>query len=388
MKAIGLMAGTSLDGIDAALVELKRSRGSVKAELLAFRTYAYSGETVRLILEASDPKSASLDQAVRLNFFLGELFAEAALKIMKKAGIRAGDVEFIGSHGQTVLHLPEPVKMGNYKVRATCQIGEPSVIAARTGILTVADFRPADIAAGGGGAPLAPYVDYLLFRALNKTRLLVNIGGIANVTVLPKGSDDPLDAQASDIGPGNMVIDELVSRMTGRNESYDRDGRHAARGKVNHKLLSDLLAGGFFQDKPPKSTGRERFGAAYVDRILKAHPARGRKNYLDLIATATALTAQAIHQHYQRFYARKTPVDEVIVSGGGARNHTLMRMLAELFEPAPVASSTEYGIPAEAKEAIAFAILAMETIDGRPGNLPGATGAKKRAVLGKIVPAG
>lgn len=387
MKAIGLMAGTSLDGIDAAVVDIKRSGKGAQVELLAFKTYPYSGETVRYILECSDPASATVDKVSRLNFYLGELFAEAALEIMKEARVKSSELELIGSHGQTIHHLPGPVKMGKHRIRATLQVAEPSVIAARTGVTTVADFRPADIAAGGQGAPLVPYVDYLLFRDPKRTRFLVNIGGIANGTVLKKGQDDPAKVEASDIGPGNMVINELCSRMTNHKETYDRDGRYAAQGKVIPKLLSELLAAGFFAEQPPKSTGRERFGAKFVDSILQSHPADKRRDYLDLIATATELTAHAIFNHFAKFHADQADLDEVIVSGGGARNLLLMQRLSELFAPVAVASSSEYGIPAPAKEAIAFAILGLETLKGRPGNLPGATGAKKSVILGKIVPA-
>lgn len=386
MIAIGLMAGTSLDGIDAALVDLKRSKGSVEASLLSFHTYPYTGETVRWILDASDASTGTVDKVARLNFYLGELFADAALKIIKSGRVSASDVEVIGSHGQTIHHLPDPVKMGKHKIRATMQIGEPSVIAARTGITTVADFRPADIAAGGSGAPLAPYVDFLLFRHPSRSRFLVNIGGISNGTVLEAGETDMLKIQASDIGPGNMVINELVCLMTNYKESFDRDGRYAASGSASAKLLSGLLDRQFFRSPPPKSTGREQFGAPFVDAMMKSHPARDRRSHLDLIATATELTARAIHNHYLQFHAKKSPVHEVIVSGGGAKNLTLMRMLSDLFSPIAVASSDEYGIPALAKEAIAFAILGMETLKGREGNLPGATGASNRAVLGKICP--
>ena len=386
MKAVGLMAGTSLDGIDAALVDIKRSRWSVSTELHTFITVPYSGETVRLVLEASDAAKGTVDKVARLNFYLGELFGEAANRVIKKSGIDRSQIELVASHGQTIHHLPAPEKMGKYKVRATMQIAEPSVIAARTGITTVADFRPADIAAGGEGAPLVPYADMLMFRSPKRSRFLVNIGGISNGTILPAGETDPDRVLASDIGPGNMVINELVCRMTNFKEDHDRGGRYAARGETMKKLLNDLVAHGFFKETPPKSTGRERFGTPYVDAILEGHPSKSRKDYLDLIATATALTARTIHEHYQDFYAEKHPVDEVIVSGGGARNITLMRMLAEMFSPVPVATSGEYGVPSFAKEAIAFAVLGMETLKGRPANVPGATGAKRRAVLGKIVP--
>jgi len=387
MKAIGLMAGTSLDGIDAALVELAGSGGRVAASLLAFQTYPYSGETVRYILEASDPATGSVDKVARLNFYLGELFAEAANKLLAEAGVGAGEVDYIGSHGQTIQHLPAPVKMGRHQVRATLQVAEPSVIAARTGITTVADFRPADVAAGGTGAPLVPYVDFLLFRHQTRARFLVNIGGIANGTLLPAGMEDPLLVIASDIGPGNMIINELVARMTNRKSDYDRDGRLAARGKVIPKLLTRLLQHRFLAEPLPKSTGREQFGASLVNAILRDHPPRHKSDYQDLIATATALTAQAIHRHYRTFHAGATPAHEVIVSGGGAKNLTLMELLTGLFDPIPVASSDEYGVSALAKEAMAFAILAGETLNRRPGNLPGATGARAPVVLGKIAPA-
>ncbi len=385
MKAIGLMSGTSLDGIDAAVVDLERSRWGVAAKLISFVTIPYSGETLRLILEASDPATAAVDKVARLNFYLGELFSEAALKALKKCGLGPGEIEFISSHGQTIIHLPSPVKMGKHKVRATLQVGEPSVIAARTGITTVADFRPADVAAGGEGAPLVPYADYLMFRDPKKTRLLVNIGGIANCTLVPSGQSDPLKVQASDIGPGNMVVDELTRRMSNYKQSYDRDGRHAARGKVVTKILSELLGHPFFRETPPKSTGRERFGPAFVDSILEKFPPRTRGDYQNLVATATALTAESIFDYYKKFHARRNPVDEVIVSGGGAKNITLMMMLTDKFQPVPVAASDEYGIPALAKESIAFAVLGMETLKGRSANLPAATGAASRAVLGKVV---
>lgn len=386
MKAIGLMAGTSLDGISAAVVEFPPGRSGLEVSLESFHTYPYSGETVRLILEASDAKTGTVDKIARLNFYLGELFAEAALKIMKAADLTPAEVDFIGSHGQTIHHLPAPVLMGQRRVRATLQIAEPSVIAVRTGVTTIADFRPADIAAGGEGAPLVPYVDYLLFRHPKRSRFLVNIGGIANGSIVPRAAEDPTAVVASDLGPGNMVINELTARMTNFKQNYDRDGRHAARGKVNPKLLAELLANPFFALPPPKSTGRERFGAPFVQALLAAHPPAKKDDYVDLIAAATALTAAAIHQHYEKFYSRKNPADEVIISGGGAKNLTLMRLIAERFAPIPVAASDEYGVPALAKEAIAFAILALETLHGRPANLPSATGAKQQVVLGKICP--
>jgi anhydro-N-acetylmuramic acid kinase len=381
MKAIGLMAGTSLDGIDAALVELGR-----RPRLLGFHSLPYDAETLAYIREASDPERGTVDGVARLNFYLGELLAAAVIGLLKKTRTPAAEVAFIGSHGQTIRHLPAARKMGRHQVRATLQIGEPSIIAARTGITVVADFRPADIAAGGSGAPLVPYVDYLLLRHARRTRLVINLGGIANFTLLPAGIADPRRVAASDAGPGNMVSDELVRRMTRGAEAYDHGGRYATSGTVDRRLLRRLLARRFFAAPPPKSTGREEFGAGFVDAMLALRPARRRQDWLDLIATAAALTSSALAAHLARFHPGVHP-DELIVSGGGIHNAAIMAGLAKSFVPARVVDSGAYGIPPQAKEAIAFALLARETLRHRPANLPSATGAHHLAILGKIVPA-
>jgi len=388
MTCIGLMAGTSLDGIDAAVVDLTRDRKRVRMQLRAFKTYAYNSETVRLVMEASDPATGTVDRIARLNFYLGELFAASAKKIMKEAGVSRDEVDFIASHGQTIHHLPEPVKMGRHRIRATMQVGEPSVIAERTGITTVADFRPADIAAGGQGAPLVPFADWLMFSHPRKSRLMVNIGGISNMTLLPASEADTSKIYATDAGPGNMVINQLVARMTGGKRSYDRNGRLARRGKVNKELLDELMEHEFMRRKPPKSTGRETFGEEYVRLMLDKTQCASHRDYQDLIATATVLSARALADLYNKFYAPLAAADEVIVSGGGAKNSTLMKVLSELFSPVPVAPSDRYGVPARAKEAVAFAILGMETLEGRGANLKGATGARRKAILGKVCPAG
>jgi len=383
MKVVGLMAGTSLDGIDAAVVEIHR-RKSLRVRLLAFLSVPYSLQTRALIQQASSPTTGTVDRVARLNFYLGELFAEAALKVIRLGRLKPGQVDLIGSHGQTLCHLPRSFRIGKYRLRATLQVAEPAVIAGRTGIPVIADFRPADIAAFGQGAPLVPHVDFLLFRHPRRNRILLNIGGIANLTILPAAVKKFSGVVASDTGPGNMVSDELVWRMTLSRESFDPRGRYAGQGEANPELLAELLRHPFFQKRPPKSTGREEFGAAFADQLTARRRPRSRQDWLDLIATAAALTAHSVFLHYRRFYAAGFKVDEVIVSGGGVHNAAMMKALAELFHPARVFPCDELGVPADAKEAVAFAVLAFETWHGRPGNLPGATGARRRAVLGKL----
>jgi len=383
MKVVGLMAGTSLDGIDAGLVEIHRRR-LLRVQLLAFLSIPYSDQTRRLIRQASSPETGTVDRVARLNFYLGELFAEAALKVMQKARVKPEQVRLIGSHGQTLCHLPRLRVIGRHRLRATLQIAEPAVIAGRTGVPVIADFRPADIAASGQGAPLVPHVDYLLFRHPCRNRILLNIGGIANLTILPAGVKSFSGVLASDTGPGNMASDELVWRMTLSRENFDANGRNALEGETNQELLAELLRHPFFKKRPPKSTGREEFGTVFVERMVSRRKPRNRKDWLDLIATAAALTAESVYHHYRRFYASGFKVEEVIVSGGGVHNRAMMKRLAELFAPARVLPIDSLGIPADAKEAVAFAVLAFESWHGRPGNLPGATGAKRRAVLGKL----
>jgi anhydro-N-acetylmuramic acid kinase len=373
---IGLMSGTSYDGIDAALVEIQGHGLRTKVDLVAFESVPYKPAVRRLVAELCLP-TATVDKVCLANMLLGELFAEAAIAVAESAGVPIGKVDLVGSHGQTIHHLPKPTRLAGRRVAGTLQIGEPSVIAERTGVTTVADFRPRDMACGGQGAPLVPYVDYLLFRHRSRSRVLLNIGGIANVTYLPPRCEAD-EVVAFDTGPGNMVLDGLARRLTGGRLSCDRGGRMAARGAVDAAWLRRLLGHPYFRRKPPKSTGREAFGDEFVERMLA--DAEGREAY-DVLATATALTVESIARACTRFLG---PVDELIASGGGCRNDTLMAMLAERFPR--LCRSDDYGIPADAKEAIAFAILANETVAGRPASLPGATGAAHPAVLGKIVP--
>lgn len=332
------MSGTSLDGIDVAIVEIRRKQ----IETIAFRSTPYPKPVRDALLNIS-----TVEEVSRLNFRLGELYAKAILAMNEP-------VELIGLHGQTIYH------QGG---RHTLQIGEAAVVAERTGVGVVSNFREADIAAGGQGAPLVPYVDMLLFGGSKKNRAVLNIGGIANVTLLPSGV-------AFDTGPGNMVIDALVAHMTGGKRAFDCDGKIARRGTARWELLIKLLANSYYRRNPPKSCGREQFGREFVaDLIATGLPME------DLIATATELTARTI-------FRAVSASSEVIASGGGVRNLFLMERLATLLG-SPVRSSAEYGVDPDAKEAIAFAVLAYECALGRPGNLPSATGARHPAVLGK-----
>lgn len=368
---IGLMSGTSVDGIDAALVRIRGGGPGVRIELVKFGTYPFAPAAREAIFPLFRPESARVDQICRMNFVLGEIFAEAALRLIREAGLRPEEIDLIGSHGQTIWHEPEPATVAGITTRSTLQIGEPAVIAERTGVVTVGDFRVRDVAAGGQGAPLVPYLDYCLLRDEQKNRATQNIGGIGNVTYLPAGCGVE-QIIAFDTGPGNVIIDGLCSELFGK--PYDEDGAIAASGRVNPQLLAELMSHAYLQVEPPKSTGRELFGLQFARTLL------GRAEPADLVATATAFTAQSIADAYRRFLG---PVDEVFVGGGGARNPTLMRMLAEALPNARVTSHEAVGIDSDAKEAIAFALLANDAVLGLATNIPGATGGRP-VVMGKI----
>ena len=377
MRIIGLMSGTSADGIDAALVEISGDPPVWSWKLTAFVCLPWS-ETLRNAILSACLSDATIAQIVPLNFLIGENFANAARAAADKAGMPLSEIDAIASHGQTVRHISGPEVSG----RGTLQIGEAAVIAARTGCRVVSDFRAADMALGGQGAPLVPFADYAFFAAAGETRAVQNIGGIANVTYLPRGGT-LADMVAFDTGPGNMLMDALVFRLTDGERKFDRNGEMAGRGQVHFGLLQTALASPYFALPPPKSCGREQFGAEFAERFFSA--ARGfRLPPDDLLATAAALTAESIAQSYRDFLLPRGPIDTVIVGGGGASNATLMRMLAERLKPARIARHTEFGLPDDAKEAVAFALLAYETLNGRPSNVPAATGASGPAVLGKV----
>jgi anhydro-N-acetylmuramic acid kinase len=373
-RVVGLMSGTSVDGVDAALVEVEGWGAETRARLLAFQTTAYSDEERAAIhkLFAGDVRAVCEG-----SFRLGERFATAALDVIAHAGLRPRDVDLVGSHGQTIWHQP-PSACAQGGTPSTLQVGEPAVIAARTGIVTVADFRVADVALGGEGAPLVPWCDWALYRKPGKLRALQNLGGIANVTLVGDRLDQLL---AFDNGPGNMMIDALAPAASNGTDTIDRDGAWSARGRVQDDLLAALLASDDYLTRPPpKSTGRERYGVATVKAWAAAHSDRAP---VDLLATLVAYTAEAIARSYRAFLAPRGAIDEALIAGGGAHNRTLMAELARRLAPLPVRPFDE-GVSPDAKEAVAFAVLAVQAIHAVPANVVQVTGAQRPAVLGKI----
>jgi anhydro-N-acetylmuramic acid kinase len=382
---VGLISGTSADGIDAALVRIRGNAAAVlpqadRLKLEAFATFPYPAELREPLLAASQPGAGSVDLICRLNVAVGECFAKAALAIIAQAGHQPEEIDLIGSHGQTIHHLPFAEPLAGIPTSGTLQIGEPNVIAKRTGIITVADFRHGDMALGGQGAPLVPFLDYMVFHSTEQTRGVLNIGGIANLTVLKKGGA-PDEVIAFDTGPGNMVMDALTQKFFGK--PFDEGGMLSAQGKVSEKLLAELLQHPYFAKPIPKSTGREEFGVAYCEQSIQ-RAAHLQLAACDLLATATALTAETIAREARLLEKRFGKIDELIVSGGGVHNRTLMAMLQERFARAKVTTTDDYSLPGDAKEAILFAVLANETIGGFAGNVPSVTGARAATVLGKI----
>jgi anhydro-N-acetylmuramic acid kinase len=373
------MSGTSLDGIDVAIVDIKGLRFKKRLDVVAAHSVPYSN-AVREALLAVSNTIAHTASISRLNFLLGELYAEAFFKTCKKAKIEPRSVDLIGSHGQTIFHEGQPVEYLGRWIASTLQIGEAAVIAERTGIWTISNFRERDIAAGGTGAPLVPYVDYILFRDRKFGRVALNIGGIANITALPAHRRET-NVIAFDTGPGNMVIDALVARLTDGEQKLDRNGAIARRGKVHKKLLESMLSDRYYLMFPPKSCGREQFGADFVSGLV----ATGIP-LTDLIATATELTARSIVMGIAYHALTEFRVRQAIVSGGGVRNRFLMKRLGTLLGELgiEVKSSEEFGVDPDAKEAIAFAVLAYETVHRTAGNLPSATGARHPVLLGKV----
>jgi anhydro-N-acetylmuramic acid kinase len=370
---VGLMSGTSLDGISAAVARFVPGVDHISAELLAYRSVAYSREQRARLLRALE--GASPPEYCRLNFDLGAWLAEAAIAVLADAGVARDDVRAIASHGQTVWHEPG---------HSTWQFGEPAVIAERTGIGVVSDFRVRDVAAGGQGAPLVPIADALLFHDVHRWRALQNLGGIGNVTVVPPGGVFD-GVRAFDTGPGVGVIDG-VTRMLFPELPYDVDGALARRGRACDDVVRELLADPYFASPPPKSTGRELFTRAYMERLMAmCRSARPAVSNEDIIATAVELTAQSIADAYHRFIPE--PVTEVVVSGGGARNPALVDTIAAHLSPITVTRFDDLFFDGEAKEAVAFALMGYLFVEGRSGNVPGATGARGRRLLGKWSPA-
>lgn len=375
---VGLISGTSADGIDAALVRVTGNGTATRVKLLAFETIAYPAGLRESILSNSLPGTGSVDLLCELNILVAHFFADAVKKVARKGRVKLSNIDLIGSHGQTIHHLPQQKRAFGKTVRSTLQIGDPSTIAKLTGIPTVGDFRTADMAVGGEGAPLVAYFDYLMFRSKNKNRILLNLGGIANFTALPKNCSVS-QVIAFDTGPANMIIDALMMKFY--RKPYDAGGRVALRGEIVSEFLLDLMSHPYFKQQPPKSTGREMFGAMFLPQILKFAKKIKRK---DLIATATELTPFSIFDQYNRFLAETMRVDEVLVSGGGAHNRAMMEALQDYFRPARVKPIESIGFSSDAKEAMCFAVLANETIAEHPSNVPSVTGAERPVILGKI----
>jgi anhydro-N-acetylmuramic acid kinase len=371
------MSGTSLDGIDVAIIDITGSGFRAKINVLTSHSVPYP-RSIREALLAISNTNAFTGDISRLNFLLGELYAEALEETAERAQIPLDTIKLIGCHGQTIFHEGQGAQFLGKKVASTMQIGESSVISERTGIDVISNFRERDMAAGGKGAPLVPYLDYMLMRHRGRGRVAVNIGGIANLTAIPPNTNTDR-VIAFDTGPGNMIIDQLVSRITQGRQTYDRDGAIAATGDIDVKLLAKLLRDKYFRAKPPKTAGREQYGSEFVSKLLDTELSSE-----DLIATATALTAESIAAAVRNFVLPEMRVDEIFVSGGGTHNPTLMRMLRKAMGEIPVKESTEVGLDVDAKEAIAFAVMAYETAHCRPSNVPMATGAKRSVVLGKI----
>jgi len=372
----GIMSGTSLDGIDCVVMQLRRKSDGIAWKLLTHVHKKFPQELSDALRRNSDPATSRVDEINDLNQVLSYHYADT----VKRAGSKAEKkIDLIGCHGQTLYHRPAIERKYGKRFGATLQIGDPSTLAVLTGVPVVGNFRSADIALGGEGAPLVPYADFLLFRNSRKSRLLVNIGGIANFTYLSR-NPNPSRIVAFDTGPGNMVIDALMQKYFGK--SYDRNGSTAYKGTVNESLFLKLVKHPFLQRRPPKSTGREEFGNRFLKKLRQSIPESCSRE--DVIATVTEFTAWSIFYSYAQFVSDKENVDEVIVSGGGAKNRYIMEALREYFDPSAVIPSDDAGLSIEAKEAACFAVLANETIDGRPGNLPSVTGASKRVPLGVI----
>lgn len=374
MRVAGIMSGTSLDGVDVALVDIDDDG----FDTVGFHTVAYP-EPLRAALLAVSNCETHTREISRLNFLLPEIYAEAFFDACKMAGIDPKSVDLIGCHGQTIFHESEAVEVLGRKVASTLQIGDGSVLAERTGVPVVSDFRPRDMAAGGKGAPLVPFVDYLLFRSDELGRVALNIGGIANVTILPAGCTTDA-VVAFDTGPGNMVMDQLAAKYSGGKKRCDEGGELALAGEVDGELLAELLEDEYYTRKPPKTAGREQYGGEFVERLISKGLSEA-----DTMATATMLTAATVADGvYQFSDAEEGGVGEVIVSGGGVHNPALMRMLRAELADMEVVDASELGLDPDAKEAIAFAILAHESWHSRANNLASATGARRGVVLGKL----
>lgn len=374
------MSGTSIDGVDVVLTHISGNGTKTKINQLGFLTYPFPQKMREMILRNAETDGGNVTEICKLNFLIARVYVSAIKSLCKKINFPLSKIDLIGSHGQTVHHLPKKEKMFGYETSSTLQIGDPSVISKLTGILTIGDFRVGDVALGGQGAPLIPYFDYIIFHSRKKNRALLNIGGIANITVLDK-KGKPDDVIAFDTGPGNMLIDYLAKRFFSKN--YDRDGRFAGKGKLNSNIFEFLkLNDDFIDRKPPKSTGREYYGKEFFLELIKKSKNIPKE---DLIRTVTKFTAYGVYRNYEKLIADKTKISELILSGGGARNKQFVNDLKNYFgKSVEIKNIESLGISSDAKEAICFAVLANETLAGNETNITRVTGAIKKTILGKI----
>ncbi len=384
-RIVGILSGTSADGASTGIIEVEGFGKSTNLELVSHKTYSYPLAIREEMFKLFNPETSSTESICKMNFVLGHFYGDCVRRIVDETNLEIDDIDLIGSHGQTIWHHPSGDKFSGYPDLSTLQIGEPSVIAEKTGIPVVADFRKADMASGGEGAPLTPYLDYILFSSMKSNRIIQNIGGIANLTYLPR---DPAqdDVIAFDTGPGNMVLDALISYYTGGESQYDEDGKTALKGKTDHELLGGLLDEPYFRLEPPKTTGRELFGESYVMKIIE-QASELSLTPEDVVATATSLTVESIAKEYDKLLNLGLEIDEVFVSGGGYHNKALITQLKERITPIILEPHEKLGLPGDAKEAVLFAVLANEFINNSASNMPRVTGARKRVVLGGFHPA-
>lgn len=377
---VGLMSGTSLDGVDAALVEIEGSWIETKINLLGFIEFSFPAGLKECLLNNSARVTSNVEEICRLNFLLPNIYANAVEELCAQTDFPIEKIDLIGTHGQTIQHLPEKKEMFGFEISSTLQIGDPSVLSKLLNKIVVGDFRTADIAVGGQGAPLVPYFDYILFHSGERNRALLNIGGISNITLLKKNGNQK-DVLAFDTGPGNMMIDVLAKKLF--DENFDADGKLARKGNFNEDLFNALVTkDNFIERKPPKSTGREYYGELFLEDLFEEFSDLPKQDWLN---TVTNFTAYAIYRNYEKFIKDETPIDELFISGGGLKNKYLFESLHSYFgDSVQVKALDEIGISSDAKEAICFAVLANETINGNSSNIPRTTGAGRSTILGKI----
>lgn len=375
---IGLLSGTSVDAADAVLLQISGSGKNSKVKIIDFIEHPIPQEIRLAVFRNSVNKTAKIEEITRLNVILGAVFADAVLKLLKRNKLTASDVDLIGSHGQTIHHLPGKDKFCGFRVKSTLQIGDPAIIANLTGIITVGDFRISDCAVDGDGAPLVPYLDHIFFTHKSKNRALLNIGGISNITVLKKGASKR-DVFAFDTGPGNMLIDGLTYHLF--HKKYDKNAIIAKKGVVNTAMFNYLLMDKVYRQNPPKSTGREHYGIEFQKKLLKKF---SKVNKYDIIRTVTEFTAYSIWYNYNNFIAPLTRINELLVSGGGVKNPLIMKSLSSYFKGVSVSEVKQNGVTSTNKEAVLFAVLANECISGNPANMNRVTGSTKDVILGKI----